>query len=68
MAGDLTPDAVDLALLRALIADGSLTAKEAGERAGICIMAVPTLMREVCAAIQVALLTASQPESSAAFG
>ena len=35
MAGDLTPDATDLALLRALIADGSLTAKEAGERAGV---------------------------------
>ena len=35
MAGDLTPDATDLALLRALVADGSLTAKEAGERAGV---------------------------------
>ena len=31
----MTPDATDLALLRALMADGSLTAKEAGERAGV---------------------------------
>lgn len=35
MARDLTPDATDLALLRALLADGSLTAKQAGERAGV---------------------------------
>lgn len=41
MAADLTaapygpPDAADLALLRALLADGSLSAKEAGERAGL---------------------------------
>ena len=35
MAGALPPAAPDLALLRALIADGSLTAKEAGERAGV---------------------------------
>ena len=35
MARDLTPDAVDLALLRALMEDGSLTAKEAGARAGV---------------------------------
>lgn len=31
----MTPDATDLALLRALLADGSLTAKEAGEAAGV---------------------------------
>ncbi|MEO0363519.1 MAG: Lrp/AsnC family transcriptional regulator [Pseudomonadota bacterium] len=31
----MTPDAVDLSLLRALIADGSLTAKAAGEAAGV---------------------------------
>ncbi|MEM8754314.1 MAG: Lrp/AsnC family transcriptional regulator [Pseudomonadota bacterium] len=31
----MTPDAVDLALLRSLIADGSLTAKAAGEAAGV---------------------------------
>ncbi len=31
----MTPDATDLALLRALLADGSLTAKEAGIRAGV---------------------------------
>lgn len=31
----MTPDATDLALLRALMADGSLSAKEAGERAGV---------------------------------
>ncbi len=31
----MTPDATDLALLRALMADGSLTAKDAGERAGV---------------------------------
>lgn len=37
MAADLnfTPDAADLALLRALLADGSLSAKEAGEKAGL---------------------------------
>ena len=35
MARDLTPDATDLALLRALLADGGLSAKEAGERAGV---------------------------------
>ncbi|MFV0475466.1 MAG: Lrp/AsnC family transcriptional regulator [Pikeienuella sp.] len=37
MAADLsfTPDAADLALLRALLADGSLSAKEAGARAGL---------------------------------
>ncbi len=37
MAADLTapPDAADLALIRALLEDGSLTAKEAGERAGL---------------------------------
>ncbi|MEX2518293.1 MAG: Lrp/AsnC family transcriptional regulator [Paracoccaceae bacterium] len=37
MAADLTapPDAVDLALLRVLLADGSLSAKEAGERCGL---------------------------------
>lgn len=36
MAADLnfTPDAADLALLRALLADGSLSAKEAGRRPG----------------------------------
>ncbi|MEM7523476.1 MAG: Lrp/AsnC family transcriptional regulator [Pseudomonadota bacterium] len=31
----MTPDQVDLALLRALLADGTLTAKAAGERAGV---------------------------------
>lgn len=31
----MTPDATDLALLRALLVDGSLTAKEAGEAAGV---------------------------------
>lgn len=31
----MTPDATDLALLRALLDDGSLTAKEAGVRAGV---------------------------------
>ncbi|MEL6793435.1 MAG: Lrp/AsnC family transcriptional regulator [Pseudomonadota bacterium] len=31
----MTPDATDLALLRALMADGGLSAKEAGERAGV---------------------------------
>lgn len=31
----MTPDTTDLALLRALLADGSLTAKEAGEAAGV---------------------------------
>lgn len=31
----MTPDATDLALLRALLADGSLTAKEAGAAAGV---------------------------------
>ena len=31
----MTPDATDLALLRALLADGSLTAKDAGVRAGV---------------------------------
>lgn len=37
MAADLSdrPDAADLALLRALLEDGSLSAKEAGERAGL---------------------------------
>ena len=39
MAADLKPadfvDATDLALLRALMEDGSLSAKEAGERAGV---------------------------------
>ncbi|MEL7465837.1 MAG: Lrp/AsnC family transcriptional regulator [Pseudomonadota bacterium] len=34
-APDFRPDATDLALLRALIADGGLSAKEAGERAGV---------------------------------
>ena len=31
----MTPDATDLALLRALLADGGLTAKEAGVQAGV---------------------------------
>lgn len=31
----VTPDATDLALLRALLADGGLTAKEAGVRVGV---------------------------------
>lgn len=31
----MTPDATDLALLRALMADGGLTAKEAGAQAGV---------------------------------
>ncbi|MGB0508147.1 MAG: Lrp/AsnC family transcriptional regulator [Pikeienuella sp.] len=31
----MTPDAVDLAILRALMADGSLTAKQAGEAAEV---------------------------------
>ena len=31
----MTPDTTDLALLRALLDDGSLTAKEAGVRAGV---------------------------------
>lgn len=31
----MTPDAVDLAILRALMADGSLTAKQAGDAAGV---------------------------------
>ena len=33
----------------------------AGVRAGICMMAVPTLMRLVCAITQVAVVTASFP-------
>ena len=33
----------------------------AGLRAGICIMAVPTLIFSVCASIQAAGLTASEP-------
>ena len=33
----------------------------AGVRAGICMIAVPTLMRSVFAAIQVAVVTASLP-------
>ena len=33
----------------------------AGVRAGICMIAVPTLMRSVFAAIQVAAVTASLP-------
>lgn len=37
MAADLTapPDAADLALIRALLENGSLSAREAGERAGL---------------------------------
>ena len=31
----MTPDATDVALLRALLADGSLTAKDAGVQAGV---------------------------------
>lgn len=35
LTAEFTPDTVDLALLRALISDGSLSAKEAGARAGV---------------------------------
>ena len=37
----------------------------AGVRAGICIMAVPTLIFSVCARIQAAGVAASEPQASA---
>ena len=36
-----------------------------GERAAICATAVPSLIREVCAAIQVSGVKASDPQDSA---
>lgn len=36
-----------------------------GERAAICAMAVPRRIREVCAAIQVSGVKASEPQASA---
>ena len=39
----------------------AVIAAMAGVRAGICMMAVPTLMVWVCARIQVAVVTASAP-------
>ena len=43
----------------------AVMAAMAGVRAGICMMAVPTLIFSVCARIQVAGVTASPPQASA---
>ncbi len=43
----------------------AVIAERAGVRAAICMIAVPTWMRVVRAAIQVAVVTASEPYDSA---